>query len=161
VTVNCNKPRSFIRCENKWVKKKHCCQWRAFFANVAVTWCISLWCRKGKAFCERLFALHRQQPEKDKQNVDCDPPWGKFLRTPMAAILTVVPIPTHSAIHNIILKKQKSLPLSLLRLYSTIYVIYLLKYSSQRLNVTLVVTFIHVATFHPSANFIRQTLFHL
>jgi len=29
-----------------------------------------LWCRKGKAYCERPFALHRQQPEKDKQYVD-------------------------------------------------------------------------------------------
>jgi len=27
-------------------------------------------CRKGKAFCERAFALHRQQPENHKQNVD-------------------------------------------------------------------------------------------
>jgi len=36
----------------------------------------------GKAFCERPFALHRQQAEKDKQNVDVAPP-GKFLRTPM------------------------------------------------------------------------------
>jgi len=26
--------------------------------------------RKGKACCERPFALHRQQPEKDKQNFD-------------------------------------------------------------------------------------------
>jgi len=26
----------------------------------------SLWCRKGNAFYERPFALHRQQPEKDK-----------------------------------------------------------------------------------------------
>jgi len=31
--------------------------------------------RKGKAFCERSFALHRQQPEKDKQqNVDAAHP---------------------------------------------------------------------------------------
>jgi len=28
-------------------------------------------------FCERPFALHRQQTEKDKQNVDFDPP-GKI-----------------------------------------------------------------------------------
>ena len=28
----------------------------------------------GKAFCERPFVLHRQQPEKDKQNVDFAPP---------------------------------------------------------------------------------------
>jgi len=29
--------------------------------------------RKGKAFCERLFALHRQQPVKDKQILDLAP----------------------------------------------------------------------------------------
>ena len=29
--------------------------------------------RKGKAFCERPFVLHRQQFEKDKQNVDVSP----------------------------------------------------------------------------------------
>jgi len=29
-----------------------------------------LWCRKGKVFCEHPFALHRQQPEKDKQKFD-------------------------------------------------------------------------------------------
>jgi len=36
----------------------------------------------GKAFCERPFALHGQQPEKDKRNVDFPPP-EKFLRTSM------------------------------------------------------------------------------
>jgi len=30
----------------------------------------SLWCKKGKAFCERAFALHRQQHGKDKQNIE-------------------------------------------------------------------------------------------
>jgi len=29
------------------------------------------------------FVLHRQQPEKDKKNVDFAPPLEKFLRTPM------------------------------------------------------------------------------
>jgi len=29
--------------------------------------------RKGKAFCECPFALHRQQPEKDQQNVHVTP----------------------------------------------------------------------------------------
>ena len=32
------------------------------------------WCRKDKAFCERLFALYRQRSEKDKQHDDLDPP---------------------------------------------------------------------------------------
>jgi len=31
----------------------------------------------GKAFCERPFALYRQQAEKDKQNVDVAPPLEK------------------------------------------------------------------------------------
>jgi len=35
------------------------------------------WGRKGKAFCERPFALHRQQSEKDKQNLDVATP-GKI-----------------------------------------------------------------------------------
>jgi len=36
-------------------------------------------------FCTRQFALHRQQPEKDKQNVDFAPPLEIFLRTPLTA----------------------------------------------------------------------------
>ena len=35
-----------------------------------------MWCRKGKAFCERRFALHRQQPEKDAKCLLC--PSEKF-----------------------------------------------------------------------------------
>jgi len=38
---------------------------------------LSMGRRKGKAFRECRFALHRQQPEKDKQNVDVAPP-GKI-----------------------------------------------------------------------------------
>jgi len=37
----------------------------------------------GKALCGRPFALHRQKPEKHKQNVNVVPPLEKFLRTPM------------------------------------------------------------------------------
>jgi len=44
-----------------------------------------LWRRNRKAFCERPFALQRQQPENDKQNVDV-PPLEKFLQTPMATV---------------------------------------------------------------------------
>jgi len=33
--------------------------------------------RKSNAFCERQFALHRQPPEKYKQNADVAPP-GKI-----------------------------------------------------------------------------------
>jgi len=53
------------------------------FGTVAVTRAFSLWCRKGKAFCERPCGLHRQRPEKQgTQNVDFAPPVKKFLRTP-------------------------------------------------------------------------------
>ena len=37
----------------------------------------------GKLFCVCPFALHRQQPEKDKQNVDYAPSLEKFLQMPM------------------------------------------------------------------------------
>jgi len=36
----------------------------------AVKWSNFFLCRKGKALCKRSFALHRQQSEKYKQNVD-------------------------------------------------------------------------------------------
>jgi len=39
-----------------------------------------LWCRKGKAFCERALALYRQQQGKDKQNIEFTH-LEKFLRT--------------------------------------------------------------------------------
>jgi len=35
-----------------------------------VKWSNSVSCRKGKALCKRPFVLHRQQPEKYKENVD-------------------------------------------------------------------------------------------
>jgi len=41
-----------------------------------------MWCRKGEAFCERAFALYRQQPENEKQEATL-PPLENFLRTPM------------------------------------------------------------------------------
>jgi len=45
--------------------------------------------QKGEAFCVRPFALHRQKPEKDKQNVD-SAPLENFLRTPMTIVLIKV-----------------------------------------------------------------------
>jgi len=36
----------------------------------------------SEAFCEHPFALQRQQPEKDKQNVDVAHPWKKFCGRP-------------------------------------------------------------------------------
>jgi len=38
-------------------------------------------------FCIRPFALHRQQPEKDKQNVDFAPPWKNFCGRPCFTLL--------------------------------------------------------------------------
>jgi len=43
---------------------------------------------KGKAFCECPFTLHRQQPEKDKQNFDVAA-LVKFLWTPMDALISI------------------------------------------------------------------------
>ena len=37
----------------------------------------SLCCRSSKVFCERQFALQRQEPEKDQKNFDVSPP-GKI-----------------------------------------------------------------------------------
>ena len=39
-------------------------------------------------FCERPFALHHQQPEKDKQNLDVAP-MEKFLRMRMVALILI------------------------------------------------------------------------
>jgi len=59
---------------------------------IAVNWSNFL-CRKGKAPYEHPFELHRQQPEKHKQNVDVSP-LENILWTPMekglGAILTKV-----------------------------------------------------------------------
>ena len=40
----------------------------------------SLWCIKGKAFCEGPFSLHRSLPEK--QNVDIARPWKNVCGRP-------------------------------------------------------------------------------
>jgi len=44
------------------------------------------WCRKDKAFCERLLTLYRQQSEKDKQHDDL-PPMKKFYQRPWWAVV--------------------------------------------------------------------------
>ena len=54
-----------------------CCQRSEFFVTNAVKWSNFFLRRKGKALCERPFALHRQQPEKYKENVDVSLP-GKI-----------------------------------------------------------------------------------
>ena len=60
----------------------YCCQQSAFFVTVAVTrGAFSLRCWKSKAFCERPFALHRQQSEKDKHCRRC-PPWKNLCGHP-------------------------------------------------------------------------------
>jgi len=55
---------------------------KTLYATVAVTLGISLWCRKGEEFRVRSFALHRHQPEKDKQTVDFASPWKNFCGSP-------------------------------------------------------------------------------
>jgi len=45
--------------------------------------------RKGKAFCERAFALHRQKPENDKQIFDVASPLEKILRTSMDELISI------------------------------------------------------------------------
>jgi len=71
----------------------YCCQRSAFFVTIAVKWSNFFLRRMGKALCECPFALHRQQPEKYKQNIDVSP-LEKFLQMPMetglGAILTKV-----------------------------------------------------------------------
>jgi len=41
--------------------------------TIAVKWSNCFLCRKGKTLCERPLTLHRQQPEKYKQNFDVVP----------------------------------------------------------------------------------------
>jgi len=49
---------------------------KSIFATVAATLGnLFVVCRKGKAFCECAFALHHQQTEKDKKNVEFAPFW--------------------------------------------------------------------------------------
>jgi len=60
-----------------WKRFQNRCEWSVCF-HVA----LSLWFRNSKAFCEHPFALQRQQPEKDKQNVDVAPPWKNFCGRP-------------------------------------------------------------------------------
>jgi len=50
--------------------------WAPFGINTPLT--------KGKAFCERPFALHRQQPEKNTQNVAVSHPWKNLCGCPIA-----------------------------------------------------------------------------
>jgi len=72
--------------------------------TIAVKWSNFFLCRNGKALCKRPFALHCQQPIKDKQTVDVAPPLKKFLQTTMereiGAILTKV---FRSLLHTILL----------------------------------------------------------
>jgi len=51
----------------------------------------SLWCKKAKAFCERAFALHRQQHGKDKQNIEFTHP-GKVSAVAHASDLNFLKI---------------------------------------------------------------------
>jgi len=71
---------------------------KRIFVIVAVTWAFSLWCRKGKAFCERRLAFHRQQPKKDKQN-DFASPLEKFLRRHMLLACATISLLSSTAFH--------------------------------------------------------------
>jgi len=55
---------------------------KRIFVTIAIKWSNFFLHRMGKALCECPFALHRQQPEKYKQNIDVSP-LEKFLRMPM------------------------------------------------------------------------------
>jgi len=44
-----------------WKRLQNRCKWSACFHRA-----FSFWCWNSKAFCERPFALQRQQPEKYK-----------------------------------------------------------------------------------------------
>ena len=63
------------------IRLQNICEWSACFLEA-----FSLSCRHSKQFCELPFALKRQQPETDKQNVDVAHPRENFLRTPMYVI---------------------------------------------------------------------------
>jgi len=52
------------------------------YAPLSASFWLRYWCRKDKAFCERLVTLYDQQSEKYKQHVDLAP-LEKFVRTPM------------------------------------------------------------------------------
>jgi len=64
-------------------EKKHCCASEAQFLRL-LPWqeAFSLWCRKGKTFCQRAFALHRWQNGKDKENVEFAPTWQNVCGRP-------------------------------------------------------------------------------
>jgi len=64
----------------------------ALYATVGVTLDIFF-------FCIHQFALHRQQPEKDKHNVDFAP-LEKFLRTPMAQNLKCTEVNGFLSVRN-------------------------------------------------------------
>ena len=79
--------------------------WKETSANEAQFWdccrnmgSFSLWCRQGKALCERPFALHRQQP------VSTLPIRGKFSAGPHACVVCVnnVTSALYCAINNYI-----------------------------------------------------------
>jgi len=58
------------------------CSPLALSLRPCVAGAFSLWCRKGKAFCERALALYHQQHGEDKQNIELSS-LEKCLRTPV------------------------------------------------------------------------------
>jgi len=91
MTADSSNSRTFILCEKKHLRTKH------VFGTVGVTWgSFSLWCKQGKALCERSFALHRQQP------VSTLPIVGKFSAGPHACVVCVYNVTSalYCAINN-------------------------------------------------------------
>ena len=88
MTADSSKSRSFIR----W-KKKHCCQRSAFVGVLPQHGAFSLCCRKGKALCERPFALYQFVWSATwKRQIKCQlcPTLQKFLLTfmPVLSVFT-------------------------------------------------------------------------
>ena len=77
--------------EKRSVSKKYSCANETQFLWLLPSHgAFSLWCRKGKAFGERLFAFHRLQPEKDKE-MSTLTRLQKFLRTAISFMYPWVP----------------------------------------------------------------------
>jgi len=75
-------PALKICCVNYRNIPGNCCQRSVFLCLLPSHGVFSSWRRKGKAFCERPFALYHQQLEIGKQNFDVGPLWKNFCGRP-------------------------------------------------------------------------------
>jgi len=86
-----------IRCENwkeillptsfTWCEKKHCCQRSAFLGLLQQRGSFSLWCSKGKALCERLFAFVSPAAWYGQPKCRLCLPWKNFCGRPCLCYL--------------------------------------------------------------------------